>query len=82
MQFHHSPNISEKVQSLAFDEFRWMHDIYTRAVKEGVLSYHPVHYHMVMTQQILNGILELLSIEDDEIDTGEIISAGLAKIWK
>lgn len=82
MQFHHSPNISEKVQSLAFDEFRWMYDIYARAIKEGVLTDHPVHYHMVMTQQILNGILELLSIGDDEIQANDIISAGIAKIWK
>jgi AcrR family transcriptional regulator len=82
MQFHHSPNISERVQSQAFDEFKWMHDIYTRAIGEGLLTDHPVHYHLVMTQQILNGIVELLSIKDDEIHTDEIISAGITKIWK
>lgn len=81
-QFHHSPNISDAVQNRAYEEFRWMTDLYSRAIREGIFSNHPVHYHMVMIAQILNGVLELLTLHDGDISDEEIIAAGIEKIFK
>lgn len=82
MQFHHSPNISDAVQSLAFEEFRWLTELYAQAIDDGVLSNNPIHFHMVMTMQILHGILEILTSGNDDLPVEEIISAGLEKMWK
>ena len=82
MQFHHSPNISAAIHSRAFEEFRWMKDIYARATEEGVFTNHPLHFHMVMTLQILNGIIELLATDTEDLSAEEIISAGIEKMWK
>lgn len=81
-QFHHSPNISKAVQTEAFEEFKWLKDIYTRAIHEGLIQNYPVHFHMVLIHKILNGILELIRSEDPDMSVDEIITAGLEKIWK
>ncbi|MDX8550855.1 TetR/AcrR family transcriptional regulator [Methanospirillum sp. J.3.6.1-F.2.7.3] len=81
-QFHHSPNISDAVQNRAYEEFRWMTDLYSRAIREGIFSNHPVHYHMVMIAQILNGVLELLTLHDGDMSDEAIIAAGIEKIFK
>ncbi|NLV27127.1 MAG: TetR/AcrR family transcriptional regulator [Methanomicrobiales archaeon] len=80
-QFHHSPNISDAVQSRAYEEFRWMTEMYSRAIREGIFSDHPVSYHMVMVAQILSGVLELLSPGDGEMSADAIITAGIEKIF-
>jgi len=81
-QFHHSPNISEAVQNRAYEEFRWTTEIFSRAIREGILTDHPVHFHMVMVAQILNGILELLGAEEEEESADSIIGAGIEKIFR
>lgn len=81
-QYHHSPNISEAVQTEAYAEFRWMNDIFSLAVQEGILSHHPVHFHMVMIMQILNGVLDLIWSGDQELPVHELITAALEKIWR
>lgn len=81
-QFHHSPNISNEAQKEAYEEYRWMKESYSQAIREGVLPGYPVEYHMVMTLQILNGILDLIRSDYKEMSVQEIITAGLEKIWR
>lgn len=81
-QFHHSPNISETVQTRAYEEFRWIQELFIRAIREGILSDHPVHYHQVMVAQILTGILELLGTDEGSASADAIIAAGIAKIFQ
>ena len=81
-QFHHSPNISEAIQTQAYEEFRWIKESYHIAIMEGILSDQPVQYHMIMIHQILNGILQLIKTQKTGLSTEEIIEAGLEKIWK
>ena len=81
-QFHHSPNISDAVQSRAYEEFRWITEMYSRAIREGIFTDHPVSYHMIMVAQILSGVLELLSLGEEEMSADAIIAAGMEKIFK
>jgi AcrR family transcriptional regulator len=81
-QFHHSPNISRDIRIIACEELDWMKEGYQQAIREGYLSDHPVEYHMVMTMQVLTGIIELIESGDLGMTEEEIIRAGLQKIFQ
>jgi AcrR family transcriptional regulator len=80
-QFYHSPSIGEAVKVKAGEEFEWMREIITEAIRDGVIRDLPFEFFGVMTCQVLFGVLRLISSNSCEMSVDEIIESGFAMIW-
>jgi len=81
-QCYNYPGIGEDVQQEIYEEFSWMAGLMQSAIHEGLLPDLPFEFHGTMVYQIMNGILSLIESGESGMSNDEIISNGLAMLWK
>jgi AcrR family transcriptional regulator len=81
-QCHNYPGIGEDVRQEIYEEFSWMAELIASAVREGLVPDLPFEFHAMMVYQVMSGILGLIESGGSGMSDDEIITNGLAMLWK